>query len=257
MEANPSRMRSLSFFLLGLSVFAQAPEMATIPAVDCPMGPTRSHEEIHKPKVRGFLMALTPVTNAQYKLFLDATNHRAPERNSFDSKYRLWTGRMFPPEIANQPVVNVSWTDAAAYCKWLSQTTGKSFRLPTEEEWEVAARGGQAGKPYPTGDAIDLNAAWFGQKWNGPSTLKAANYGKPNGYGLFGMAGNVWQWVEDWYVPVFNDRPVAEELQLYRVLRGGSWANDPDFLKVNYRSFHPPEFRDLFAGFRVAASLPD
>ena len=250
-------MRSISYFLFSISLCGQAPEMVTIPATDCPIGATRSHEEIHQPKVRGFLLAATPVTNAQYKLFLDATNHRAPERNSFDSKYCLWTGRSFPSEIANQPVVNVSWTDAAAYCAWLSKIAGRAYRLPTEEEWEVAARGGLKGKPYPSGDTIDLTAAWFGRKWNGLATLKEANYGKANAFGLFGMAGNVWQWVDDWYVPVFNDRPVAEELHLYRVLRGGSWANDAEFLQVNYRSYHPPEFRDLFVGFRVAATLPD
>jgi formylglycine-generating enzyme required for sulfatase activity len=251
-----SRKRAAAVGLAWSAVLAAQPvppEMVRVPASDCPIGATVSHEGAHKARVDEFRMAKYPVTNREYKRFVDATGHRPPERNSLDSQYRLWTGSGFPQEIAGQPVVNVSWTDAQAYCRWLSQETGGTYRLPTEEEWEVAARGGLKGKPYPWGDGIDPNRACYGRKWSGAGTLMDAAYGRPNAYGLYGMAGNVWQWVEDWYVPVFNDRPVQEELHLYRVLRGGSWANDPDFLKVDYRSFHPPEFRDLFVGFRVAS----
>jgi formylglycine-generating enzyme required for sulfatase activity len=226
--------------------------MTQVPAADCPIGSTTSHEEVHKPRIDAFWIGKYAVSNAEYKTFIDETGHRAPEHNSLNSKHTLWQGKAFPPEIARQPVVNVSWTDAEAYCHWLSKKTGKTYRLPTEEEWEIAARGGLEKKPYPTGEAIDQSVAWYGQKWNGTKTIQSVDYGRPNGYGLYGMAGNVWQWVADWYVPVFNDRPVQEELHLYRVIRGGSWVNDPDFLKVNYRNFHPPEFRDLFVGFRVA-----
>jgi len=230
--------------------------MIPIPAAKCPIGGSVSHEEVHKPDVAPFLIAKIPVTNAEYKRFVYETNYPSPEYNSVGNKQRLWNGRAFPPEIADHPVVNVSWRDAAGYCEWLAKKTGKPYRLPSEEEWEIAARGGLQGKPYPWGDGIDKTSAWYGAKWNGAATLKPASYGKPNSYGLLGMAGNVWQWTEDWYVPVFNGRPVQEELKLFKVIRGGSWSNDEGFLTVNYRNFHPPDFKDFFLGFRVALTPP-
>jgi len=250
----PKRLLSACLLASWLALAAeQAPEMIPIPAGDCPIGASVSHEGAHKPKVDAFGMAAYPVTNQDYKRFLEATNHPAPERNVFESKYRLWNGRDFPAVIARQPVVNVSWGDATAYCQWLTKTSGKNYRLPSEEEWELAARGGLKKKTYPWGDQIDKKMAWYGQKWNGLQTLQNVDYGKSNDYGLYGMAGNIWQWTADWFVPTFNGRPVLEELNLYRVLRGGSWANDEGFAAVNYRNFYPPDFRDLFVGFRVAA----
>ncbi|HYM13136.1 MAG TPA: SUMF1/EgtB/PvdO family nonheme iron enzyme [Bryobacterales bacterium] len=253
------RWRSAALFLgcAGLLLAAtgvEEPEMVKVPGGDCPIGVTVSHEDAHKPKIAEFQIARYVVTNQEYKVFLDATGHAPPDANILHSKYRLWNGRDFPAQIARQPVVNVSWHDAVAYCEWLAKSAGKRYRLPTEEEWELAARGGLKGKKYPWGDQLDPSMAWYGRKWNGAKTLQNADYGKPNAYGLYGMAGNVWQWTSDWYVPVFNDRPVQEELHFYRVLRGGSWANDEGFLTVDYRSFYSPDFRDFFAGFRVAAT---
>lgn len=202
-----------------------------------------------------FAVGKAPVTNAQYLEFIQETGHPAPERNSVGGSFQLWKNGEFAGEIASHPVVNVSWKDAVAYAEWLSKKTGKAYRLPTDEEWTRAAEGTLKGKPYPWGDSIDKTKAWFGAKWNGAQTLKPADFGTPNSIGLYGMAGNVWQWTADWYVPMFNGRPVQEELEMFRIIRGGSWANEPDFLKVGYRNFHPPDFKDFFVGFRVALSL--
>ena len=232
--------------------------MVLIPAAKCPIGASVSHEETHKPDVAAFRIARTPVTNAEYKRFVDEAGHPPPEFNSVGSKHHIWTGRTFPADAADHPVVNVSWRDAVAYCQWLANKIRTPYRLPTEEEWEIAARGGLKGKPYPWGEGIDKGMAWYGAKWIGSRTLMPAGYGRANPYGLYGMAGNVWQWTEDWFVPVFNGRPVQEELKLYKVIRGGSWANEEGFLGVNYRNFHPPDFKDFFVGFRVAATAtPD
>lgn len=249
------RKRSLSSLIFTAACFAQMPDMAAIPAAKCPIGANVSHEETHKEEVAAFRIARAPVTNAEYKLFVDATGHEPPARNSVGNKERIWDGKMFPPAVADHPVVNVSWKDATAYCAWLAKRTGQPFRLPAEEEWEIAARGGLKGKPYPWGDGIDKAVAWHGMKWLGPETLMPADFGRSNPYGLYGMAGNVWQWVDDWYVPTFNGRPVEEEIRLFKVLRGGSWADEEGFLTVNYRNFHPPDFKDFFIGFRVA--LPE
>ncbi|MFN7933122.1 MAG: formylglycine-generating enzyme family protein [Bryobacteraceae bacterium] len=246
--------RSCSVFLFTALLCAQEPQMVLIPASKCTVNDSISHEEVHKPDVAPFRIAKTPVTNAEYLVFVKETGHPPPRSNSVGSSAHLWSDGGFPEAIANHPVVNVSWNDATAYAQWLAKKTGKPYRLPTEEEWEAAARVGLNGKPYPWGDSIDRNKAWYGQKWNGLDTIKPADFGAPNPFGLHGMAGNVWQWTADWYVPTFNGRPVTEEMHLYRVIRGGSWANDEDFLKVNYRNFHPPDFKDFFVGFRLAMS---
>jgi formylglycine-generating enzyme required for sulfatase activity len=225
--------------------------MVLVSPSKCPIGASVSHEEVHKEDVAAFYIAVTPVTNAGYQQFVEETGYPPPGRNSVGNKEQIWSGNGFPEDVADHPVVNVSWKDATEYCKWLAKKTGKPYRLPAEEEWEVAARGGAKG-PYPWGEGIDKAMAWHGAKWLGPQTLMPADYGRANAYGLYGMAGNVWQWVEDWFVPTFNGRPVEEELKLFKVIRGGSWANSEGFLTVNYRNHHPPDFKDFFIGFRVA-----
>lgn len=241
---------------LAAAVEPVEPEMVGIPGGECPIGATMSHvgpeEGDHHSTIPAFLLSKYPVTNREYKLFVDRSGH-APPDTSFGNRQRLWNGGSFPAEIARQPVVNVSWQDAADYCAWLSKASGKSYRLPTEEEWEWAARGGIKAKPYPGGDTIDKQSAWYGQKWKGLETLQNVDYGKPNGYGLYGMAGNVWQWTASWYAPVYDGRLVTEELHLYRIIRGGSWANEESFATVNYRNFNPPDVREVYIGFRVAA----
>jgi formylglycine-generating enzyme required for sulfatase activity len=228
--------------------------MVPVPEQKCTIGGGESHADYHHESIPAFLLSKTPITNADYKEFVDDARHPPPERNSVGGTEQFWRGSQFLPAIADHPVVNVSWADATAYCAWLAKRSGKPYRLPAEEEWEVAARGGLKGKPYPWGDGIDTKKAWHNATWKGPATLMPAAYGQPNAYGLLGMSGNVWQWVEDWYVPMFNGRPVQEELKMFRVIRGGSWSNDPAFLTVNYRNFHPPDFKDFFIGFRVALS---
>ena len=183
----------------------------------------------------GLWFDATEVTVGQFKKFLAETNH------SFDGDLWGMVHRYSPTE--KHPMIEVSWHDATAYAKW----AGK--RLPTEKEWEFAARGGLKNKEYPWGDdkAVAREYAHY-DSWNdGKGTTKPVGNLKPNGYGLFDMAGNVWEWCQNWY----------SEDKKYRVLRGGSWYNDADNLRAAGRnSFDFPSYAFSYYGFRCVLGFP-
>ena len=217
----------------------------------------------HKVTIGSYYLDRTEVTNAQFKQFVD----RNPEwqKDKIPAAYHNgkylhhWSGKNFPPGQENHPVVFVPWYAAAAYC--LAQ--GK--RLPTEAEWEFAARGGLDGKTFPWGDEMpDKTRANFGQ-----SGLNAAtNVGSypANGYGLYDMAGNVWEYLTDeWQtyprnttgdpLSPFKDRGYLS-VKTRRSLRGGSYAGGPINLRVTYRDSHAPENAGDHVGFRCAITAP-
>jgi sulfatase modifying factor 1 len=259
-----------------------APELARIPAGTFLMGSDAADEDerpIHRVHVDEFLLAVEPVTNAAYAAFVRATGHRTPAIYELplvvtagggerEQAFRqagapyVWPDGEPPEGRADHPVSLVRYDDATAYCAWLSAVHGRPFRLPTEAEWEKAARGGLESKRYPWGDRLDRNKANF---LSDPAQ-KAANGTTPcrsypaNGYGLFDMAGNIWEWVRDWYDPAYYavsaesnpDGPAAGHL---RVLRGGSWlAADVRMLSCSYRHKVPPDTYSYGIGFRVACS---
>ena len=182
----------------------------------------------------GLWFDATEVTVGQFKKFLAETNH------SFNSD--LW-GKVYENSPSDKhPMIYVNWHDATAYAKW----AGK--RLPTEVEWEFSARGGLKNKKYSWGDNEGLarDYANYGgtggkDKWD-ESTAPVGSF-KANGYGLFDMAGNVYEWCQDWYD---SDQDV-------RVLRGGSWFGTTFDLRVAYRSSYPPNYRDYPNGFRCVS----
>ena len=194
-----------------------------------------------------YYLARTPVTNAQYAAFVAGAGHKPP---------RYWAGTRPPWGKGQHPVVSVSWYDALAYCRWLVQTTGKPYRLPTEAEWEKGARGTD-GRRYPWGD--EWEAGRCNTKESGrEDTTPVGRY--PEGaspYGLLDMAGNVWEWTSSlyWAYPYQADDG-REDLSTpeSRVLRGGSWLDFYDSARAAYRRSYVPAYHSRTHGFRPCMS---
>ncbi|MGH9536697.1 MAG: formylglycine-generating enzyme family protein [Terriglobales bacterium] len=216
----------------------------------------------HTVTIDSFYLDKYPVTNAQFRKFIDVNPEWRPERiagNLHNGNYlKQRTDAEAPVGKPDHPVVNVSWYAAVAYCRW----AGK--RLPTEAEWERGARGGLTGI-YPWGDQpVDKSRANY--SGSGIGTTTTVGTYPANGYGLYDMAGNVWQFVADeWqsYPAAAQENPMAGgdrftdgtsflEVKTRRVIRGGSWGGDPINLWVEYRDSHPPNGAQEFVGFRCA-----
>ncbi len=197
---------------------------------------------VHPVSVDAFQMAVYPVTRAEYAAFLAATGHQPP---------RDWTA----PSLAgdDRPVVGVSWDDAGAFCRWRAGG-GEPVRLPTEAEWERAARGGLDGRRYPGGDELP---AWIPGGGRGPLEGPwPVGLGDPNGYGLYGIAGNVHEWCADWHDPGYYARspahnPAGPATGRRRASRGGSWRHAVTMSRCAARSKIDPTFRYTDYGFRV------
>ncbi len=222
----------------------------------------------HQVTVGNFHLGKTEVTIAQYLVFCDETKSHYPvwleagneyniETGTDDSYKRIGMARSNP----NNPVTGVSWEDAIAFCAWLSRKTGEIIRLPTEAEWEFAARGGTQQKQatkYAGSD--DLNAVgWYSDNTKDRG-VRAVATKKANALGLYDMSGNVWEWCSDWYGDYSADdgKPMLDQGGpkggAYRVLRGGSWGPAPRCCRVSSRGNTFPGDRDDYLGFRVAVS---
>ncbi len=178
---------------------------------------------IREVSVDGFYMGLNVVTVAQYRRFCEATGKMMPPEphaggNSFNPNWSK----------GDHPIVNVDWAGAKAYCDWVSKEVGVACDLPTEAEWECAARGGLKEKVFPWGDVFDKTKLHRSKERRGDAGGTAPVGTHPaNGYGLYDMAGNVWEWCNDWYAEKYNpndtDNPKGPPKGQYHVLRGGSW----------------------------------
>jgi formylglycine-generating enzyme required for sulfatase activity len=237
-------------------------EMVVIPAGSYLMGCDRGADNerpVRRVWVDSFAIGRFTVTNRQFKEFLNSarlppgaceSHNLAQEKNALEACSR-WEQFGHP----GQPVTSVNWFDAKAYCDWLAKQTGKKYRLPTEAEWERAARGGLEGKLYTWGDDPPQLQPGYGELWrNGPEPVGRR---PANGFGLFDISENVHEWCEDWYAadyygsaPEINPRGPASGFR--RSSRGGSWRHQIKIARVAARSSIPPHFRYSDYGFRCA-----
>ncbi|MCX5811629.1 MAG: SUMF1/EgtB/PvdO family nonheme iron enzyme [Proteobacteria bacterium] len=164
-------------------------------------------------------------------------------------------------DLSKFPVENVSWDDIQEFLEKINNRTGKDYRLPTEAEWEYAARsGGNKEKWAGTHFELELDKyAWY-RDTSGYRTQPVGQM-KPNGLGLYDMTGNVWEWVNDWYdadyyKTIKKNNPEGPKTGVYRVMRGGSWFEDPWVIRTSYRNSGFPYLRSTNVGFRLAMSAP-
>jgi formylglycine-generating enzyme len=226
------------------------PSLVEIPAAWFLMGSNVGQDcerPIHRVWIDAFLFASTQVTNAEYEHFLHATSTQAPP---------FWSDPNF--NHPRQPVTGVSWFEAQRYCEWLASHSTRAYRLPTEAEWELAARGGLEQKNFPWGDAPPQSLPDYATRWQtGPEPV--ARYA-PNAFGLYDICDNVHEWCSDWYDPNYyavspERNPPGPELTKRKSSRGGSWRHHIKVARCSARSSIPPDFQYADYGFRVACDL--
>ncbi len=208
----------------------------------------RSKDEnpIHSVTVSSFSIGKYEVTVAEYKAFCNATNRPMP--NS-------WT-----PSggwIDTHPMANITYNDAVAYCNWLNDVYDGNFRLPTEAEWEYAARGGNKSRGYIYSGSNDLEeVGFYGNNSRGGTHPVGSK--KPNELGLYDMSGNVWEWCQDWYDETYyskspRNNPRGPSSGSYHVLRGGAWGLEAVDCRVTTRYESGIDYRNLNRGFRIVS----
>jgi formylglycine-generating enzyme len=220
------------------------PDMVKVEGGTFNMGNDMSSDEkpLHSVIINSFSMAKYPTTVAEYRVFCIATNHSMPD----------------PPDWGwndNSPIVNVTYNDAVAYCIWLSKKYNINYSLPTEAEWEYAARGGNKGNGYAYSGGNDLHElGWYEDNSN--RQTHSVGEKKPNELGLYDMSGNVEEWCMDWYDANYYSTspthdPKGPNSGIARVLRGGSWISPAAYCRVDSRYSCDPESLWCLNGFRV------
>jgi sulfatase modifying factor 1 len=202
---------------------------------------------LHRVWVDAFELAAYQVTNEEYACFLAATGYPVPQ---------CWNDPSF--SHPRMPVVALSWHEAVTYCERLNRETGKPYRLPSEAEWERAARGGLDHSLYSWGDAPPDQIPSYVERWKGGP--EPVGLYSPNAYGLYNLGDNVHEWCADWYdasyygcSPERNPRGPSNGSR--RASRGGSWRHHVKVSRIAARSSIPPAFKYTDYGFRVARSL--
>lgn len=291
-QSKPAKSKSVSKIPKAGKHFrdcAECPEMVVIAKGSLKMGSPdtedgRNDNESpeHQVELAPFALGKHEVTRAQFAAFVKHAKHNAGEecRVLVDGKFEQtsagWKSPGFP-QSDNHPAVCISWDDAKAYANWLSKKSGKNYRLPTEAEWEYAARAKTQAARY-WGDNPDVSCAYANAadkiaqekiqgtiSWivhncaDGYAYTSPAGKFKANGFGVYDMLGNVLEWTEDLYEESYLNTSLetkAKEEAVRRVLRGGSWYDAPRFVRSAARDKAEPASRYANFGFRLARSLP-
>lgn len=273
-EAHAKRETRAEFRKRTVIETGEGPEIVLVPEGPFLMGSADDNEYAaidekpqHEVNIDAFRIGRYPVTNAQFERFIAAGGYESrdfwtDEGWSWRESQSITLPFYWDDSKWNQPdhpVVGVSWYEAMAFCRWISKQTGDEFRLPTEAEWEKAARGGES-REWPWGDVFDSKKANT-LEGGGIGTTPVGMY-SPEGdsqYGISDMAGNVFEWCQDWYTSdYYKDSPAENPVGLqeghYRVLRGGSWNGNRRRARCAFRRRNLPNYRVGNVGFRVAAS---
>ncbi len=247
----------------------------------------KDEKPVHTVTVGDFYIGKYEITVAQFKKFIDATNYKTDAEKEgyswwiYDGEWKKKNGVDWRCDVKgnirsaseyNHPVIYVSWNDAVAFCRWLSKETGEHYRLPTEAEWEYAARGGNKSRGYKyagsnnidevawywknSGD-VRLNGDWEWDKLkNNNCKTHPVGQKQPNELGIYDMSGNVWEWCSDWYGSDYyknssRSNPQGSLSGSYRVLRGGGWYRNARNCRVSNRYSIFPDYRIINLGFRL------
>jgi len=220
------------------------PEMVQIPGGTFQMGSSDGYDDekpVHTVTVKSFAMGKYEVTFEEYDKFCEATKREKPSD--------LGRGK--------RPVINVNWDDAKAYIKWLSEQTGKDYRLPTEAQWEYACRAGSVGK-YSFGDDANQLGSYGWYDKNSDSKTHPVGEKQSNKFGLYDMHGNVWEWLEDVWHENYNGAPTDGSAWMVggdsgkHLLRGGSWVGIDNYLRCAFRSGADSSYRYAYWGLRFS-----
>jgi len=262
------------------------PDMVVVPAspqgfkIGSPPGETGRlpSEEQHSVAIKSFAIGKYEVRTAEYMACVAAKACRPPEWLEPGSEHNIETGHGVTYQSMkryiqgdNQPIVGISWDDATAFAAWLSKKTGHHYRLPSEAEWEYAARGGTQ-TPYWWGEDVKNNGEVMaccrgcGSAQDGEGAFPVDSF-KPNAFGLYNVHGNVWEWVEDYYCDDYQTGPAdgsarnskscgkTGAIEGLRIFRGGSCFYEPRQMRAAMRLRNWPFFRNQTLGFRIARDL--
>ena len=232
--------------IIANNLLAQMPNFVEVPGGAFEMGNDGGRKNqipAHKVTLSDFSISDTEITVAQYRLFCKETSKNMPEAPSWG-----WED--------NYPIVNISWFDASYYCVWLSQKINKEVKLPTEAQWEYAARAARSKVYMHSGGTKMPLLGWC--RIDADGSTHPVKSKKPNRLGIYDMNGNVWEWCSDWYSDVYYSQGLSKNPENtdfgpkeYKVARGGSWDSDASTCSVYHRMAYKPTSNYIDRGFRV------